>query len=297
MPSSKPWLAIESSALPWNNLLIVGDTSYIGSYIARLSERAGARVIGVSRQVCDLLDAEQCAHFFAGLPPEKWTVVFLSVINKTAGNDYDAFERNVRMVRNFAQAQRSASIDGVVYFSSVDVYGRNPEIPITENSQIQPDTWYGLAKYDCEWILRSSGDVECPVTILRIPGVYGPAKNDRSVIGQLVRSICDRNAVSIRGSGQALRDYVFIGDVAEIVRRLATAQHEGVVNVATGKSHSIQELALLAGEVLNQEFQIEREPADSAREFDLVFDNRRLLSLTAGFTFTDISNGLRSYAC
>jgi UDP-glucose 4-epimerase len=238
---------------------------------------------------------EQCSRFFESLPAGKWTVIFLSVINKTVNNDFDAFQRNVHLVRNFTRAQSSADIGGIVYFSSVDVYGNNPEKPITEQSRIQPDTWYGLAKYNCEWILSSSGEVRCPVTILRVPGVYGPALKDRSVIGRLVRSIRETRTASISGSGRAQRDYVYIGDVLKLISRLAPLGYHGVLNVVTGQSHSILDIARVAGEVLKQKFEIKHEPADTAREFDLEFDNRLLLSIVPGFEFTDLRAGIASY--
>jgi nucleoside-diphosphate-sugar epimerase len=280
------------------NVLIIGHTSSIGGYVFNAARRDGANVLGVSSRQCNFLDSDQSARFFDGLPKEQWTVLFLSVINKTVRNDFETFEQNIRLVRNFARAQNQACIAGVVYFSSVDVYGNRPELPITEKTSVRPDTWYGLAKYNCEWILGSSGDVGCPVTILRIPGIYGTGaadrSNDRSVIGRLIKSIRETRSVSIAGSGQASRDYVHVRDISEIASSLAALRYAGVVNVATGQSYSILDLAQLSGKAANLAFEIRHEPVDAAREFDLKFDNRLLLSLLPGFEFTDISAGIAS---
>lgn len=277
-------------------VLVVGSGSYVGNYIARTLRREGANVVAISSRDCDFLNRAQVLHFFSTLSLEHCTVLFLSVINKTVANDFESFEQNLAMVRNFVEAQEPASVGRVIYFSSVDVYGRTPKLPITEQTAIDPDTLYGLAKYNCEWMLLNSREVGRSVTVLRIPGVYGAAPNDRSVIGKLVSSIRNERSVRINGSGRSLRDYVFIEDLCKLLGELIPMEHRGVVNVATGQSYSILELAQMAGEALQQEYEIVHAPADLPREFDLAFDNSLLRSLLPDFNFTEIKDGLRSYA-
>ena len=277
------------------NLIVIGKNSYIGGYIANEATRYGAQVEAVGSEDCDFLDGDAVTRFFTSLPARPCSVVFLAVINKTVDNTFESLQRNLSLVRNFAGAQAAAKIKSVVYFSSVDVYGRAPKLPLTENSPIRPDSWYGLAKFGCEWILSESGMVQAPVTVLRIPGVFGPAKNDRSVIGQIVESVRSRRTFTIHGSGNARRDYVHVDDVFQLVRSAITSSHRGTVNVATGQSYSIAEIARFVADELGEYLEIAHEGAFEERDFDLEFDNSRIQTLSPGFVFKDIRHAIATY--
>ena len=66
-----------------------------------------------------------------------------------------------------------------------DVYGRSPELPMSETTSLDPDTWYGLSKSTSEWIVREESNANCPTCILRLPGIFGRSPKDRSVIGRI----------------------------------------------------------------------------------------------------------------
>lgn len=277
------------------NLLVIGKNSYIGGYIATAATYLGAQVKAVGSEDCDFLDGAAVERFFRHLPAQSYSVVFLAVINKTVDNSFESLQRNLAVVKNFATAQAAAKINSVVYFSSVDVYGRAPELPVSENSPIRPDSWYGLAKFGCEWILCQSGLVQAPVTVLRSPGVFGPGMNDRSVIGQIVESVRSHRPVTIHGSGNARRDYVHVDDVFQIVRTAVQRRHRGVLNAATGQSYPISELASLVAEEFGEVLEIAHRPAFEERDFDLEFDNSAIQALIPGFVFKDIRHAIATY--
>ena len=168
-------------------------------------------------------------------------------------------------------------------------------LPITERTELKPDTWYALAKYVCEWTLTCAGEVRCPVTVLRLPGVYGRSQKDGSVIGRVVFSIQRAGSVTINGRGSALRDYVYIDDLCRLVMELVPLRYRGVLNVATGESRSILEIVKLIGSVLGKDFEIVCGEAVRERDFDLRFDNRLLLKAIPKFHFSGLEAGIRSY--
>jgi UDP-glucose 4-epimerase len=133
------------------------------------------------------------------------------------------------------------------------------------------------------------------VTILRLPGVYGPGDNDRSVVGKLVREIRDNHEVTIHGKGTARRDYVFIDDLCAIITRLLETRPRGTWNVAAGVSLSIREIASIIGEAAGTDFRTIDGRAKPGRDFDLVFDNSQLLSVLPGLCFTPFHDGVQAY--
>ncbi len=276
-------------------VLIVGRNSYIGGYLSQYAKRRGLDVTAIGSAECNFLNLKEVAEFFSARAARPHTVVFLAVVNKSVENSFKSYRDNVSIVRHFIDGCRRVDVRSIVYFSSVDVYGRRPPLPITEHSPITPDTWYGLAKYTCEWMLRSSGEVRCPVTILRIPGVYGRWDGDRSVIGRMVGAARKEGRIVVRGSGERLRDYVYVDDVARLVEALNPLKYDGVLNVATGVSRSVLEMARLVCRVLGRQVEIVHEAPDEEREFDLSFDNRALTAVLPGFQFSGLEVGIQTY--
>lgn len=279
-----------------NRLIIIGKNSYIGSYFSNYAASIGSNVISISSLDCNFLEVNEVRQFFTSLSnTEVYTIVFLATINRWVDNSFNSFNQNIEIVNNLITGCQLANIQSIIYFSSVDVYGSKPILPITEETKVNPDSWYGLAKYACEWVLLSSGQIQCPVTVLRIPGIYGKSKNDRSVVSKMLSSLKNNRKVVIQGTGKNQRDYVYINDLCLLLQSLLPLQYQGILNIATGRSVSINEIVKLAGKILSIEFEIIYESADSNREFDLMFDISLISSLVPNFRFSDLEEGIQSY--
>jgi len=277
------------------NLIVVGRNSYIGGHFAEYASRRGARVIGLSSAECNFLCEDEVVDFFRSLDGENYRIAFFAVVNKSADVSYESFLDNLQIVRNLMVGCRYAPVVSIAYFSSVDVYGAGPILPIDEETKLAPDTWYGLAKQGCEWMLSQSGEVDCPVTILRIPGIYGCAKNDRSVIGRLIKSAVEQGQIHVHGSGDVLRDYVYVEDVSRLLYEMIPMGHDGTLNLVTGKSYSLVELVDKIRKTLDLQVEIIHGAEERGRNFDLVFDRGGLVDLLPDFNFSDIETAIESY--
>ena len=135
------------------------------------------------------------------------------------------------------------------------IYGEGRTLPATEEHPINPEAPYGASKHSVEhylyvWKLLHGLDY----TVLRYPNVYGPRQNPKGeagvnaiFIGLMLRGECPR----IFGSGEAIRDYLYVGDVAE-ANGLALERGSGeILNLGTGVGTSVnqifQELKSLTG--------------------------------------------------
>jgi nucleoside-diphosphate-sugar epimerase len=278
------------------NLIIIGKNSYIGGYFTKYAVDNSNNVISLSSKDCNFLESEQVENFFRKINNnQRYTIVCFAGISRLLANSFDSYNENIKIVNNLIKYGQRTNLQSIIYFSSVDVYGSKPCLPIDEQSKIDPDSWYGLAKYSSEWMLISSGEVQCPVTILRIPGIYGKAPNDRSVIRKIASSIKNEQRVYIKGSGQNLRDYVLLGDLCNLLELLIPLQYHGIINVATGQSHAIIDIANLVAEISHIQFEVIHQPPEVEREFDLRFDTQKLMSLVPNFRFTSLEEGIRSY--
>jgi UDP-glucose 4-epimerase len=275
------------------DIIILGSSSYIGGYLVQYFQSRGANIVRANSTNCNLLDKESVNSFFESLPKKKYLLVFLSVINRPEGDSLDGLQKNTLMAGNFVQAVDHHKISSVIYFSSVDIYGNHHELPIREDTPLQPDNWYGLAKVNCEWILKHELDSEIPLTIFRIPGVYGASPGERSIIRKFLTDIFERKKVTVFGDGSTLRDYVHVQDVAQSIEHLVNKSMVGAVNVVTGKSYSILQILNIMKDALATQWQIEF-IEQNQRSFDLVFDNSKLLKIVPKFNFTKLETGIES---
>jgi UDP-glucose 4-epimerase len=278
-----------------SRLIVVGKHGYIASALCRWFDQRRIPYTAMSSSDCDLEQAAVAADRFGQFDREEIQVLFTAAINPWLDNSPYSYDKNLRMVGNFVRATERVKIRHLIYLSSVDVYGSSPRLPLTEETPPRADSWYGRAKTECEQIVRLCEDRGAAVTILRLPGVYGPSDNDRSVVGKLVRDIRDNHEVTIHGNGTARRDYVFIDDLCAIITRLLETRPRGTWNVATGVSLSIREISLIIGEAVGTDFRTIEGRAKPGRDFDLLFDNSELLSTVPGLGFTPFHYGLQAY--
>jgi nucleoside-diphosphate-sugar epimerase len=284
-----------SQSVKGRDVLVVGKNSYVGEFLGRHFSAQGASVRAVGSSDCNFLDSASVHELFKSFGGKPFTLLFLAVINKSVDNSYPAFRDNVQMAWNLVSGARDANLEALVYFSSVDVYGRSPTLPMSETTSLAPDTWYGLSKSTSEWIIREELDSKCPTCILRLPGIFGRSPNDRSVIGRLISTIRKEGKVSLHGDGKVLRDYVFAPDLCRVVDRLIARKASGTFNLATGQSASLLEILASIREVLRTDFEIVHLPPDKERNFDMRYDTAKLSAALGEFEFSPLSSGIRSY--
>jgi nucleoside-diphosphate-sugar epimerase len=277
------------------HVLILGKNSYVGEFLLDHFAAQGAYVSAIGSSDCNFLEAEQVGEFFKSLPKVPLTILFLAVVNKNIRNSYSAFQDNVQMAWNLVSNLRDANVESLIYFSSVDVYGRSPKLPMNETTSLDPDTWYGLSKSTSEWIVREELGSKCPTCILRIPGIFGRSSKDRSVIGRLISSIRNEGKVYIDGDGEVLRDYVFAPDLCRVVERLVARKASGTLNLATGTSFPLRQILATIREILAVDFEVVHLPANVERNFDMCYDTARLSAALGEFDFSPLEAGIRSY--
>jgi UDP-glucose 4-epimerase len=141
----------------------------------------------------------------------------------------------------------------LVFISSAAVYGNPSSLPITEETPVDPISPYGFHKLMCELACRKYRRLcGTPITILRIFSAYGPGLA-KQVLWDIDRKSRESGVISLDGTGNEQRDFVYVDDVARVVagvikRRGLTPPHAAdddfrVLNVASGQSTPIRELA------------------------------------------------------
>jgi UDP-glucose 4-epimerase len=155
-------------------------------------------------------------------------------------------EINILGTIRLLEACRQYGVKKVIYASSAAVYGNPRQLPIPEEHPVCPLSPYGISKLTPESYLRVYQELYgLRYTVLRYANVYGPRQNPKGeagVIAIFVDQFCRGEAPVIYGDGEATRDYVYVGDVAAANRLALTAGDGEILNVATGKGVSVNEL-------------------------------------------------------
>jgi UDP-glucose 4-epimerase len=129
----------------------------------------------------------------------------------------------------------------LIFASSSAVYG-NAESPIKEDSDLDYISFYGLTKSLGETLCKFYNErYNLPIVILRIFNLYGPGQQEGFVIPDIIHQLTNEKII-LRNSCPK-RDFIYIDDVVESIRKSMKQNSFEIMNVGTGRSYSIKEAA------------------------------------------------------
>ncbi len=216
---------------------------------------------------------------------------------------FDA-EVNVLGLLNLLEAARQHATRRVVFISSGGVvYGNADQRPIPETAAKRPESPYGVSKLVSEYYLRCYRLLHgLDYVALRYSNVYGPRQDphgEAGVVAIFSNRIIAGEPLTVFGSGEQTRDYVYVGDVVQanmIVSEAELAEgtdlDDRAYNVGTGVETDVNELASALMGAAEQQVRVEHAPARPGElEWNsLTCDRLRALGWEAA---VDLSDGLR----
>jgi UDP-glucose 4-epimerase len=164
-------------------------------------------------------------------------------------------------------AAEKAGVRRLVFASSSSVYGDAPRLPKEEGMPPRPRSPYAAAKLGAELFCRSwAAHTGLETVSLRFFNVYGPRQDPDSpyaaVIPAFVRSVRGGRPMPVFGDGRQTRDFTYVGDVVEGLRRAAEAPGVSgrVYNLAGGRGVSLLELGGTLARLAGVEARFEHRP-------------------------------------
>jgi UDP-glucose 4-epimerase len=132
-------------------------------------------------------------------------------------------------------------------------------------------------------------------TILRYGIPYGPRMRDALVVARFVRAALAGEPITIAGTGEQQRNYVFVGDIADAhVRALSPAAADQVLALEGGTPVSVREIADTVTELIRP-VPIEHIPARAADYRGVGVSNRRAKEVLDWSPQTSFVVGVRRY--
>ncbi len=267
-------------------LLITGGTGFIGSaLVRRLSAAEGVEAIVLSRRDgkssgnikylrADITDQSSVAGVISEVGPFDCLVCLASLIPQPGSNGPGASKyvaQNIGSTINLLSLLGNCAA-GVVYVSTLDVYGPVKALPITESHPTEPSTIYGMTKLVSETILRAvCRELNLPLSILRLSQVYGPGEPVIKAIPSFMSVISAGREPVLYGDGSDMRDYVYVDDVVSAVVNAIERRNSGVYNIAGGRAASIRDVLDIILKISGSRLKPKFEPRTKKR-MDIYFD-------------------------
>jgi NAD dependent epimerase/dehydratase len=168
-------------------------------------------------------------------------------------------DTNIKGTLNVLQAARELNVSRVIHTSTSEVYGTAQYVPIDEKHPLQGQSPYSASKIGADQLAFSFySSFDLPVVTLRPFNTYGPRQSARAVIPTIITQIANGNNQIKLGSVTPTRDFNFISDTVNgFISALTSKSGIGeVINLGSNFEISIQDIASLIGEIMNQEIKV-----------------------------------------
>jgi nucleoside-diphosphate-sugar epimerase len=147
----------------------------------------------------------------------------------------------------------------MVYFSSDAVYDSAVSL-VSEDTPASPQDLYGAMHYTREIMARSLAKVP-PVLVLRPTLIYGLDDTHNSYGPNRFRRAAQKDGeITLFGGGEETRDHLHVDDLAALTVRCLLQRSTGILNAATGISHSYHDLAEIVARQFKNTVEIVKTP-------------------------------------
>lgn len=256
------------------NILITGGLGFIGSHIAdKLIENNNITIIdnqstghlknlkNPNHENLNIITQDICNTNFDDITRDIDYIFHLAAMaNVPLSVKYPikCSEINLNSTIKLLKSAADNDVKKVIFSSSSSVYGTNGNMPLKETEDLRPISPYAASKASCELYLKSFYEsYDLNYTSLRYFNVFGPRQSLNSeyasAIPNFINAILTNTPPVIYGDGEQTRDFIYIDSVVESNIAASKSDYNGIVNVASGMTISINELYELIRQLLKSD--------------------------------------------
>ncbi len=174
-------------------------------------------------EICDLKDLSKLDAIFKDHKPE--IIINLAAqagVRYSLDNPSSYIDSNIVGFNNLLECCRKYKIKNLIYASSSSVYGGNNKIPFSESDSVDhPVSLYAATKRSNELMAHTYSHLfNIPATGLRFFTVYGPWGRPDMAPFIFTKAIYESKSIKIFNHGDMYRDFTYIEDVIEALKRL-----------------------------------------------------------------------------
>jgi len=252
-------------------ILITGGAGFLGSHLSRALLEKGYRVIvlddlshGDMGNISDAITSPQFTFYQGDVLDKNFLIEISEGVNiivhfatykiPREGGFLKTIEVNTKGTETILEVAKERKIS-VILGSTDDVYGKNPELPFSEESALvignsNSIRWSdAISKMYAEQLCFAyRGAFQIPVNILRFSIIYGPKQRKDwwgGPLGVFIERALKREPIPIHGDGLQVRNFVYVSDAVEGILRVIEKEeiHGEVFNIGSSDCIRILDLA------------------------------------------------------
>ena len=286
------------------NILVTGGSGLVGKHLNDILPNA----VYISSKDYNLTDLQQVRDMMNEYKPN--SVIHLAArvggIIDNINHPVDYLEENVLMNTNVLKACHEFDVEKVIailstciYPDVVDTYPMREE-DLFNGPPTETNFSYGFAKrcmaahidsyrkqYDKKW----SYLIPC-----NLYGEYDKYEEHHShFVSALIRKIYEaKDSIELWGTGKPLRQFMYGGDLARVIKYMIDKDVVGSFNVAPEWVHSINDLAEIGKKAcLKDKLVVNYDNTKPDGQFRKDVDSSKLLSVLKDFEFTPLEEGIK----
>ena len=231
------------------------------------------------------------------------TIVHLvsTLIPNSTYSDYKNEYKNI--IFPSVELMEFCAVRGVrfIYFSSGGtIYGnRSNSLPFVENDPMIPISYYGWSKQMMEnSILFMHRTKSLDYLLLRPSNPYGHGQNlygKQGLVAVAIGRILKGEPIDVWGDGSAVRDYIYIEDLAKVFVQLIEKDVKNTtLNIGSGRGYSVNDVLAFLKIVTQKDFKINYRDPRPVDVSNMVLDLRNLKQYV-DIKFTPFMEGIKAF--
>ena len=256
---------------------IAGHNGLVGRSLVRIFEsKPAADIHTVGRTKLDLLNRDHVFSYLNDLKPELVIIAAAKVggIKSNSTFPVDFLTQNIIMQTNLMDASFASKVKNVIFLGSSCIYPKHAEQPIKENSLLTgplevTNEAYAIAKIAGVKLVQAYRKQYSQNWISVMPcNLYGVGDNFDAELGHVIPALINKiyraktmgeNIVKLWGSGNALREFLYVDDLAKAIYKIVETDFfkYDILNVGSGTEITIRDLAKLICKILEFECEIQ----------------------------------------
>ncbi len=297
------------------NILVTGGAGYIGSHVVEELQKSGFTPIvydnfstghaaavpedvqlvegdihdvRFAKHIMEQFEIDAVIHFAAS-----------SLVGESMVDPAKYYFNNVEGSLHLLEAMRGSGVDRIVFSSTAAVYGEPEQIPITENSKLQPTNVYGRSKlmiekmladydmaYDFRYVALRYFNAAGASPTRDIGEDHNPESHLIPLILKTAQGV--RKQVAIFGTdystedGTCIRDYIHVCDLAKAhvlaLQHLLKGGGSRVYNLGSENGFSVRQMIDCAKKVTAVDFTVVEEALRAGDPAVLIASSEKIRS-------------------
>ena len=298
------------------NILFIGGAGFIGSNLIKAldKDKYVITVVEPENAFIDRLDCQNVNLYRGSLDDinfiedvilkQNIEIIIHLVSTLIPGSNYEDYKREYKNVIfptiELMEICAKKRIRFVYFSSGGTVYGnRNDVLPFEETDPMTPISYYGWSKQMMEnSILFMHRTVGLDYLIIRPSNPYGHGQNlygKQGIVAVAIGKILKDEQIEVWGDGSAVRDYIYVDDLARIFVKLIEGNvHCTTLNIGSGRGYSVNDvlafLKIVSGKELKIVYQNPR-PVDVS---NMVLDTKKLKGIV-NYDIMPFMDGIRLF--